>query len=72
VGHRERAVGSPALGVHAALRDHLAVEMGELLDQPDVLQQGRAARTGGHDVVLSATGAPVALVNRSVLDMMGS
>ncbi|MGY4427993.1 hypothetical protein ACVWWO_000470 [Bradyrhizobium sp. F1.13.1] len=50
VRHRERAVSSPAFGVHAPLRDHLAVEVGELLDQPDILQQGWAARSGGHDV----------------------
>ena len=50
VRHREGAVGAPALCMHAALGDHLAVEMRQLLEQPDVLQQRRAARAGGHDV----------------------
>ena len=36
--------------MHAALRDHLAVEMRQLLDQPDILQQSRAARAGGHGI----------------------
>jgi hypothetical protein len=38
--------------VHAPLGNHLAVEVGELLEQPDVLQQGRAARAGGHGVLV--------------------
>ena len=50
VCHGEGAVGAPALCMHAALGDHLAVEMRQLLDQPDVLQQRRASRAGGHDV----------------------
>ena len=50
VRHGEGAVGAPALGMHPPLGDHLAVEMRQLLDQPDVLQQRRTARTGGHDV----------------------
>jgi hypothetical protein len=50
VRHLEGAVGTPALGVHAPLRDNFPVEMRHLLDQPDVLQQRRAARTGRHDV----------------------
>jgi len=58
--------------VHAPLRDHLAVEMRHLFDQPDILEQRRAAPTGGHDVGVAATGDPVALLNRFVLDMVGS
>ena len=50
VGDREGPVGAPAFGVHPPLRNHLAVEVRQLLDQPDVLQQRRAARAGGHDV----------------------
>src|SRR5216683_5868388 len=46
----EGAVGAPALGVHAPLRDYLPVELRHLLDQPDILEQRRAAPTGGHDV----------------------
>src|SRR5882724_2391881 len=50
VGHREGAVGTPALGVHAPLRDYFPVEMRQLLDQPDILQERRAASAGRHDV----------------------
>jgi hypothetical protein len=50
--------------VHAPFRDHLAVEMGQLLDQPDILQQRWAARAGG---TLSVTGAPDACVRSGVL-----
>ena len=50
VRDREGAMCAPALRMHAALGDHLAVEMRQLLDQPDVLQQRRAARAGGHNV----------------------
>jgi hypothetical protein len=50
VGDGKGAVGAGALGVHAAFGNHLAGEMGELFDQPDVLQQRRSARPGGLDV----------------------
>jgi len=46
----EGAVGARALGVHAALRNYFAGEMGQLFDQPDILQQGRTARPGSLDV----------------------
>jgi hypothetical protein len=36
--------------MHPPLRDYLAVEMRDLLDQPDILQQSRAAWACGHDV----------------------
>ncbi len=39
-----------ALGVHAPLGNHLAIEVGELLDQPDVLQEGWAAGASGLDI----------------------
>ena len=44
VGDGEGAERAGALGVHAALGDDLAVEVRELLEEPDVLQQHRAAR----------------------------
>src|ERR1700689_5564740 len=47
VSYRERAVSPPTLGVHAPLRDHLPVEMRQLLDQPYILEQRRAATAGG-------------------------
>jgi hypothetical protein len=33
----ERTVGAGALGVHAPLGNHLTVEVGELLQEPDIL-----------------------------------
>jgi hypothetical protein len=54
--------------VHAALRDHFAGEMRELLDQPDILQQGGTARPRGLNVKLSVTGVPDAWANGGRLD----
>jgi hypothetical protein len=48
--------------VHPPLRDHLAVEMRQLLDQPDILQQRWPRGPAVMMLVLSATGAPVAFV----------
>ena len=48
----EGAVGAGALGVHAPLGDDLAVEVGELFQEPDILQQLRPARAGGHHVLV--------------------
>ncbi|MPN01697.1 hypothetical protein SDC9_148908 [bioreactor metagenome] len=52
VGDGEGAVGAGTLGVHAALGNDFAVEVGELFEQPDILQQNRAARAGGHRVLV--------------------
>jgi hypothetical protein len=38
VSRREGSVRSPAFRMHPALGNDLAIEVGELLDQPDVLQ----------------------------------
>ena len=57
VGDGEGAVGAGTLGVHAALGDHLPVEVGEFLQEPDILQQHRAARSGGHDVLVVGDGS---------------
>ncbi len=46
----EGAVGAGALGVHAALGNHFAVEMRQLFDEPDILQQRWTARTGSLNV----------------------
>ncbi|MNV84127.1 hypothetical protein D3C71_1779830 [compost metagenome] len=43
--------------MHAALGNHFAVEVGELFQVPDVLQQHRAARTGGHRVLIVGNGS---------------
>ena len=63
MGDGERAVGARALGVDDALRDALAVEVRELLDQVEILEQqtGRAGRRS--EFWLSATGAPLAVVS---------
>ncbi len=52
VGHLEVAVGAGAAGVHDALRDALAVEAGELLDEVLVLDQEGAADAGGSGVLV--------------------
>ena len=52
----ERAVGAPALGVHRALGDALAVLMGELLEQLVVLHQQRPERAGGHRILVVGDG----------------
>ncbi len=52
VGDGERAVSARTLGVHAPFGDDFAVEVGELLQIPDILQQLRAARAGGHHVLV--------------------
>ena len=48
--------------MHAPLGNHLAVEVCQLLQQPDVLQQRRPTAAGSLIFRLSATGAPVAWV----------
>ena len=49
VCHGKRAMGTPTFSVHPPLGDHLAIEMRQLLDQPDILQQRGPARRG-HDI----------------------
>ena len=52
MGDGEGAVSARALGMHAPFGDHLAVEMGKLFQKPDILQQRRAARACGHDILI--------------------
>src|SRR5690606_9297891 len=52
VGDREGAIRSRALGVHTTLRDDLAIKVGQLFDQPHVLQEQGATRAGGHGVLV--------------------
>src|SRR5262249_2529851 len=52
----EGSVCPPTLGMHPALRDHLAVEMRQLLDEPEILQQGRTARPSGLNVQIVCDG----------------
>lgn len=56
MSHGERSVRPGTLGVHAPLGNHLAVEMRKLLDQPNILQERRAARTGALNVDVIADG----------------
>jgi hypothetical protein len=42
--------------VHAPLGNHFAVEVGELFQEPDILQQLRAAMAGGQDVLVIRNG----------------
>ncbi|CFP67595.1 Uncharacterised protein [Bordetella pertussis] len=49
---REGAIGARAFGVHHALGNAFTVEVGQFLQEPDVLQQGGAARPRRHGVVV--------------------
>ena len=59
----ERAVGAGALGVHAPLGNHLAVEVGELLQEPDILEQLGPRGPAVSTFWLSGTGTPAFVVN---------
>ena len=52
VGDGESTERARALGVHAALGNDLAVEVGQLLQQPDVFHQQRATWAGGLAVLV--------------------
>ena len=56
VGDGEGAVGAPALGVHAALGDDLTVKMGQLFQQPHILQGNRAPGAGRQRVFVFGHG----------------
>jgi hypothetical protein len=56
VGHPKRAEGTRTLGVHTALGDDFAGEVGELLDKPQILQEQRTARPGAHAVLVVGDG----------------
>lgn len=56
MGDGEGAVGRGAFRMHASLGDHFAIEVGELLEEPHVLQQHRATRTGGLHVLVIGHG----------------
>ncbi len=58
VGDGEGAERAGPLGVHPALRDHLAVEVGELLQIPHVLHQHRAALAGRERVLVVGDRGP--------------
>ncbi|MCY1423442.1 hypothetical protein D9M71_391530 [compost metagenome] len=52
VGDDQGAIGAPALGMHDALGNALAVLMGQLLDQVVVLEQQRPARPGAEGILV--------------------
>ena len=52
MGDGKGSVGTGTLGVHAALGDHLPVKVGEFFQEPDILQQYRAARSCGHHILV--------------------
>ena len=77
VGDGEGAVGSGAFGVHPPLGNHLPVEMGQFLQEPDILQQCRASRAGGHDVLVvdngrARVGGQLLLLGRSLGSFHGA
>nr|GFD03752.1 hypothetical protein [Tanacetum cinerariifolium] len=49
---REGAERARAFGVHAALRDHFTIKVSQFFQEPDILQQRRAIRAGGLDVLV--------------------
>jgi hypothetical protein len=51
-GNGEGTVGARAFGVHTTLRNVFAVEVGELLDQVEIVEQQRAARAGGTGILV--------------------
>jgi hypothetical protein len=59
MGDGESAMSTGPLDVHAALGNHLPVEVGEFFQIPDILQQHRAARSGGHNVLVVNDGGTV-------------
>lgn len=63
---------SPALGVHPALGNDLAIEVCELLDQPDVLEQGRTTTTGCQNVRVVRYGRTGCVCKALEFDIMNS
>src|SRR6267378_6801760 len=47
---RESSMRPPAFGMHPALRNDLAIKVGELLNQPDVLEESRTTTTGCQNI----------------------
>src|SRR5690606_32973971 len=56
MGDNELTEGTRALGMHAALRDHFAIEVRQLLQEPDVLQQHGTAGPCGHHILVICNG----------------
>jgi hypothetical protein len=59
VGNGKGAIGAGALGVHAALGDHLPVEVSKLLQKPDILQEDGTARSRGHGILVINNGSAI-------------
>ena len=50
--YREAAKCACALGMHTPFRNHLAVKVGHLLEEPYILEQGRSALTRGLNILV--------------------
>ena len=59
VGDGKRTKRARAFGVHTAFGDDFAHEVGEFFVQPQILRQERAARPGGHGVLVIDNGRAV-------------
>ena len=52
MGDGKGAVGAGTFGVHPAFGDHLPIEVGKFLQEPDILEKRRSAWSGGHGVLI--------------------
>ena len=56
VRYGEGSESTCALGMHTPLRNHLTVKVGHLLDQPNVLEQGRTPLASGLNILVVTNG----------------
>jgi hypothetical protein len=56
IGNGKFAEGARSLGMHAALRDDLAVEVSQLFHIPDILHKHGPAWAGGHGILIIGYG----------------
>ncbi len=52
MGYSEGSISAGTFGMHTTFGDDLPVKVGQLLQKPDILQKGWAARPGGHNVLV--------------------
>ena len=58
MGDSKGTKGPGTFGVHAPFRDNFTVKMGQFFQEPDILQQLRAAGAGGHRILIIGDGRP--------------